>query len=87
LSGTAENERNFKIFRVPADDDSMDSFTRRVALGESRMRENIGPNQVPLKEIGQLWLKIKMLPGSCSTVMETHPALVGKGTGEGSLFF
>lgn len=82
LSGTAENERNFKVYRVPADDDSMDTFTRHVALGESRLRENVIQNQnIPLKELGQLWLKIKTLAGNYNQVADSHPALVGKGTG------
>ena len=34
-----------------------------------------------MKELGQLWLQIKLLPGDYEEALESHPALIGKKTG------
>jgi hypothetical protein len=78
-SGIADTERNFKVYRIPADDDSMDSFTRNVAIQETKGREHHGvPNQQPIKSLGELWVQLKVLFGNQTEVNESHPNLVGK---------
>ena len=75
-SGVAEHERSFEVYKVPADDEDMASFTKKVIFPSSG---NI--QSTPLKELGKLWLQIKVLQGGYEELKSTYPGLVGYETG------
>ena len=75
-TGAAEDERSFIVYKVPADDDDMRSFTKKVIFGSSSNIQN-----TPIKELGKLWLQVKTLHGGPEELRKTYPGLVGKETG------
>ena len=54
-TGAAEDERSFLVYKCPADDDDMQSFTKKVIFGSSSNIQN-----TPIKELGKLWLQVSL---------------------------
>ena len=49
IAGIAENESNFKVLKVPADDESLHSFTRRYIMYRDLNRTRVFPENFSVK--------------------------------------